>query len=234
MNRDIASTAALVSDAGRASILVSLLGGTALPAGQLAIIANVSPQTASSHLAQLVAGGLLTVEQQGRYRYYRLANGEVANAIEALLALSPIKTQPSPILGRTSRPVVGSLGYARSCYSHLAGLLGVEIAEALQRRGMLVPADAKLYAVTQAGRAWLEQVGVVVREAEMKRPRFARRCLDWTERRHHLGGPLGAAVFTRLREMKWVAPVRDSRAVRLTLEGQRRLHELLGVRMPGN
>ena len=147
MHRDFSHTAALFSDPGRASILISLLGGVALPAGQLAMVANVAPPTASSHLSQLVAGRLLTVEQQGRHRYYRLADAEVAHAIEALLAVTGRRAARN----MRASPVPESLAYARTCYSHLAGRLAVEIADALQKRNYLVREEPRLYSLTAAG-----------------------------------------------------------------------------------
>lgn len=230
MNRDFAETAALLSDAARASIVLALLDGRALPAGQLAMIANVAPQTASSHLSKMVSGRLLAVEQQGRHRYYRLAGTEVANAIEALLAITP-RSNGVPdydtIIGRVP---AGDLAYARTCYSHLAGRLAVDIADALEKRGFLVAGAPKNYTVTKRGRTWFEELGIPVRESQLTHPRFARQCLDWTERRHHVAGELGSALLARFRELKWIAPRRGGRAVRVTLEGERKFRERLGVR----
>lgn len=206
---------------------MALLGGVALPAGQLATIANVAPQTASSHLSKLLSGGLLEVEQQGRHRYYRLADIEVENAIEALLAITARTQHTAGHNGDHS--ATGTIAYARSCYSHLAGQLAVEITDALQKRKLLVPGEPKTYHVTTQGREWFAELGIAISEKQMKQPQFARQCLDWTERRHHLAGRLGSAVLARFRELKWIAPVRDSRAVRVTLEGRRKLPQLLGV-----
>ena len=154
-----------------------------MPAGQLAIIARIAPQTASSHLSKLVGGRLLAVEQQGRHRYYRLANIHVANAIEALLSITPRPKSSS----LSSEAPIRALEYARTCYSHLAGRLAVEIADALSQRGFIRAAASKEYrAPTNACRAWFEELGVPMTDARMKRPRFARQCLDWTERRHHI------------------------------------------------
>ena len=206
-------------------MLTALLGGIALPAGELARIANVAPQTASSHLSRLTEGKLLLVEQQGRHRYYRLADVEVAHAIEALLAIAPADHKP---VGTAS--VAGDIAYARSCYTHLAGKLAVQLADAMLARRLLLAKSVKLYVVTKPGRAWLEQIGISIRDSDLTDQRFARRCLDWTERRHHIAGRLGSAIFNRLRELRWIAPLRDSRAVRVTHEGQRKLNELLRVR----
>lgn len=228
MSRDFSDTAALFSDPGRAAMLIALMDGRALPAGQLAMIANVAPQTASSHLTKLMEGRILAVEQQGRHRYYRLANIDVAHAIEALLTVA---SRPNDVAARSTggrRTPEAALAYARTCYSHLAGRLGVDIAEALQVGGFLVKREDR-FAVTQRGRAWLGQLGIATSDRQLRNPRFARRCLDWTERRHHIAGHLGSAMLMRFRELKWIMPMRDTRAVRVTLEGERKLWELLRV-----
>jgi DNA-binding transcriptional ArsR family regulator len=239
MNSEMAKTAALLSDPGRAGMMLALMGGVALPAGQLAMIANVAPQTASSHLSQLLAGRLLRVERQGRHRYYRLASEEVAHAVEALTAIAhhgsetPTRLGSGP--GQAPRPVrapVGTMAFARTCYSHLAGLLGVEIAGALQKREYLIPMKKRLFAITPRGRTWFQDLRIPISDAEMHSLRFARQCLDWTERRHHLAGQLGSALLKRLMELKWVVPIRDSRAVRVTQEGERALRKCLGIDLP--
>ncbi len=228
MSRDFSSIATLFSDPGRSAMLIALMDGRALPAGQLAMIANVAPQTASSHLTKLLDGQLLAVEQQGRHRYYRLASVDVAHAIEALLTISPRANETGLRKSASGRALDDTLTYARSCYSHLAGRLAVNIAEALQVRGFLVKREDR-FAVTQRGREWFAQIGIEIAARQLTDPRFARRCLDWTERRHHIAGHLGSAMLTRFRELKWIAPIRDSRAVRVTLEGERRFWELLRV-----
>jgi len=203
---------------------MSLLGGLALPAGQLAMIANVSAQTASSHLSQLVAGGLLIVRPQGRHRYYRLANADVAHAIEALMLDGRDKRRIAQPSG-----VPETLAYARTCYSHLAGRLAVDIAGVLEGRKFLVRREPNLYSVTRQGQRWFEDWGIAFGDSQLKKSRFARPCLDWSERRHHIAGQLGSLILDRLRQLKWIAPVRDSRAVRVTLEGQRQLRKLFGM-----
>jgi DNA-binding transcriptional ArsR family regulator len=230
MKQDLAETALLLSDPGRASIVLALLGNIALPAGQLAMIANIAPQTASSHLAKLVSGQILEVEQQGRHRYYRLANAEVAHAIEALLAITSTRSSTSEN-ARQGADRKGALAYARTCYSHLAGRLAVEMAETFQKRGYLSGAT-KEFVVTRQGREWFEGLGVQVDERHWERPQFARPCLDWTERRHHIAGKFGAELLSRFRELKWIAPVRGSRAVRVTIQGQQKFQELMGIRVP--
>jgi DNA-binding transcriptional ArsR family regulator len=227
MREDLSIAANLLGDPRRAAMLLSLMGGIALPAGELATIANVTPQTASGHLARLVEGRLLSVECQGRHRYYRLSGPEVADAIESLLVLST-RSQPDrdPALCKAS---AGSLGHARTCYSHLAGWLGVRITETLQERGFLKPSDARTWNITPAGRAWIEALGIELPSSELSQKKLARRCLDWTERRHHLAGTLGCALYKRFHDLRWMAPVRDTRAVRVTLEGKRQLWDLLRI-----
>jgi len=228
MNDKLSSTANLLGDPGRAAILLRLMNGLALPAGELAVTANVAPQTASEHLAKLVDGRFLNVERQGRHRYYRLAGAEVAAAIEALLVLTS-RSRVSDAGAASSRPQVGSLGHARTCYGHLAGWLGVQIAKNLEERGMIKPDGAKAYSVSPSGREWFEAIGVGVPSSAASQKKLAVRCLDWTERRHHLAGTLGCAIYQRFRELGWLNLVRDTRVVRVTLEGRAQVWRLLGI-----
>jgi hypothetical protein len=161
------------------------------------------------------------VERQGRHRYYRLASPQVADAIEALLVLSARpKSQERTV-------TAGTLAHARTCYAHLAGWLGVQIAEALEERRLLRVSGPKLYSVSPSGQTWFQALGIEIPERTRSSDKLARRCLDWTERRHHLAGTLGCALYKRLLELRWVLPIRGTRAVRVTLEGRSRLWELL-------
>jgi len=226
MDANIAAPAALIGDPTRAAMLQALQDGRAQPASALAWAAGVTAQAASNHLAKLVDGGLLAVEREGRHRYYRLANAEVAHALEALSVLAaPVRSLETP---RT--PKARALRDARCCYGHLAGRLGVCVAEALVARGLLAPEDGKLYAVTPSGRAWFEDLGVDV--GALRSPRgVARQCLDWTERRHHLAGPLGVKLLERMTALGWLAVEPQGRAVRLTVDGRQALRERLGVEL---
>ncbi len=228
MSDRLSVIANLLGDPGRAAIMLRLMEGLALPAGELATIANVAPQTASEHLAKLVKAHLLTVEQQGRHRYYRLASAEVADAVEALLVLAG-RTTGEISRAKFLKPAVGSLGYARTCYSHLAGSLGVRIAEALQERGIIREHNAKAYSLDASGREWFEALGIRVPSSAVASGKLARRCLDWTERRHHLAGMLGCAMYKRFRVLGWLAPVRSSRAVRVTIDGRAQFWKLLRI-----
>src|SRR5579864_4418749 len=222
METNFARVAALIGEPARATMLLSLLDGRALPAGELAFSANVAPQTASGHLAKLVQGGLLRVENQGRHHYYRLAGPDVGTALEALGELAPARV-------RDREPQeVKVLRYARTCYNHLAGRFAVDIHNAMQRRGLVAPVNGKQCELTEQGRKWL---GEIARKHPLKLGRrdvVARLCLDWTERQHHLGGPLGCTLLTRLCEAKWIVRMRG-RSVRLTVNGRMELGKQLGL-----
>jgi DNA-binding transcriptional ArsR family regulator len=224
MKNEVSNTASLLSDPGRAAILLRLMGGIALPAGELAAIANVAPQTASEHLAKLVEGRLLTVERQGRRRYYRISGEEVANAIEAMMVLSGKRTR-----GAARKPGVGTIEHARRCYAHLAGWLGVRVADALQERGFLKASETWNYVLTPGGAEWFREIGVQISPRDMARKKFARRCLDWTERRPHLAGALGRSMYHRFCELKWIAPIGETRIIRVTLDGRRQFWKLLQI-----
>ena len=223
METDFAGVAALIGEPARATMLLSLLDGRALPAGELAFSANVAPQTASGHLAKLVQGGLLRVETQGRHRYYRLAGPDVGSALEALGGLAP-----APRVREHEPAEVKVLRFARTCYNHLAGRLAVDIHGAMRRSGLLAPVDEKQSALTDLGRKWLVEI-VAGRPLRLgRREERARLCLDWTERQHHLGGPLGCALLTCMCDAKWTVRMRG-RAVRLTVNGRIELGKQLGL-----
>jgi DNA-binding transcriptional ArsR family regulator len=227
---NIAMSAALIGDPTRAAILLALFDGRAQPAGALAYAANVTAQVASNHLARLVAGDLLAVEKQGRHRYYRLANARVAGALEALSALAaPVRS-----IERPRSPKARELRFARCCYDHLAGRVGVAIAETLERRGVLTDAsgadpDSKLYDVSEDGRRWLRDLGVETDLIKRARRGLARRCLDWTERRHHIAGPLARMLFTHFCAQGWLAREGGTRAVRVRPKGEKAFRERFGI-----
>lgn len=225
MDADIATIAALIGDPTRASILLALMGGLALPAGELATGAHVAPQTASSHLSKLLEAKLLSAEVQGRHRYYRLAGPEIGSVIESLMTIAPA---PDLLGERLPRPI-NPLQFARTCYNHLAGTLAVKINDSLQQCGLLVPERNGGYHATEDGRLWFEEFGLDLAQIKSRSGVFARQCLDWTERRHHLAGALGTALLQRLFELKWLVRGNHSRAVRLTLTGQEQLGKLLGA-----
>jgi DNA-binding transcriptional ArsR family regulator len=226
---NIAAVAALIGDPARAAILLALADGRALPAGELAAFAGLSSSAASAHLSKLLEGGLLAVERAGRHRYYRFAGPGVAAALEGLALIAA--QQPSRSVVMRS-PQAQALRYARSCYDHLAGELGVDIAYALRDRGLIAAAEqGKRVDVTEAGVAWFDTVfGIDVRKLRPGRHGLACKCLDWTERRHHLAGPLGARLFQRCCELGWLTRTPQSRAVQLTRKGRDGLRAQLGIR----
>jgi DNA-binding transcriptional ArsR family regulator len=224
MNDAVAVAANLIAEPARAAMLLELMSGRALPAGELAEAANVTPQTASGHLAKLVEGRFLRVEQQGRHRYYSLASTEVAGAVEALLVLTNGVHRME-----TRVPALGSLEHARTCYSHLAGWLGVQIADALQATGLLLPASGRAFVITQRGREWFEDLGIDVAAVDRANLKTARQCIDWTERRLHVAGAVGVGMYKRFVALKWIVPAKNSRAVRVTLDGKRELWKRLRI-----
>ncbi len=239
---DIAPVAALLADPARASMLTALLDGPPLAAGELSQVAGISAATASAHLARLLEGGLVRVTQQGRHRYYRLAGHEVAEIIEVMSRISPVRPVRSL---RQSREAV-ALAEARTCYDHLAGRAGVALLDALLGAGMLAGVGidgtgiggtgpdgtgtdpAAEYEVTQTGTGTLAAFGVDLSAARRSRRRFAGACLDWTQRRPHLSGALGAAITVRLVELGWITRGPSRRAVRVTPAGRDGLARTFG------
>ncbi|KUN96763.1 ArsR/SmtB family transcription factor [Streptomyces caeruleatus] len=232
--------ASLIGDQTRARILLALLDARALPMTMLAAEAGVAPSTVSSHLTQLVDGGLLTVRQQGRHRYYSLASAKVAHALESLADLAPPFTPRSLRSGTRA----SALRLARTCYDHLAGHLGVGLMQALLERKVLIGGDGLhdpdrsvrdrlsapgrdlTYEVTDDGWHILDMVGV--RPPCTTRP-TVRYCVDWTEQRHHLAGAVGAALLDRLLELGWVVRASGSRVIRVPEEGARGLRDWLDL-----
>jgi DNA-binding transcriptional ArsR family regulator len=225
MEPDIAFVAGLLADATRAAMCQALAGGEARPAGELAARAGVSAQTASNHLAKLIAGRLLRVEQQGRWRYYRLAGPEVGHAVEALAVVAPPRSDPSA--GDGMPYAARQLRDARTCYSHLAGRLGVALADTLLAERWLEE-DRGAYRVTPAGSRALGALGIEAR-GRPGQP-AARRCLDWTERRPHVAGPVGTALASLALDRGWVRRLRGTRAVAVTPAGRTRFREVFNLR----
>jgi DNA-binding transcriptional ArsR family regulator len=227
---DVALIAALMGEPARAAILVALIGGRALPAGELAFIGNVAPQTASFHLRKLMDASLIAVEKQGKHSYYRLANERVAATLESIAALAPVRHQ----VDRRSRTRheserVKEVRLARSCYRHLAGALAVEIHRALLDRELLIAHSEKVYGLTGTGQEWCRRLGMILPAPGCRQAPPGRACIDWTERRHHLGGALGVALFSRLTELRWIVANPGSRAMRVTHVGVVGLDQELGI-----
>ncbi|MGQ9368375.1 ArsR/SmtB family transcription factor [Azospirillum sp. ST 5-10] len=221
----LAAVAALIGDVARANILAALMDGRALTAGELAWHAGVSPQTTSGHLARLRDAGLIAEARQGRHRYHRLAGPEVAQAVEALMALAAA----GPQRHRPAGPRDEALRRARTCYDHLAGRLGTGIADSLCAAGHVALADGAAV-VTEAGRRFLrDSLAIDLAAAGTGRRPLCRTCLDWSERRPHLAGRLGAALLERSLALGWIARRPDSRAVVVTDAGRRAYAALFGL-----
>jgi DNA-binding transcriptional ArsR family regulator len=221
-----ATIAAAIGEPARARMLLCLQDGRARTSTELAVVGGVTPSTASVHLQRLRAQGLVRVKAQGKHRYYQLAGPRVAAALEALCVLAGgERDQFAP---RTPH----RLRFARTCYDHIAGTLGVGLNDRLLGLGWLRDSRAGAYTVTPAGVAGLAALGVEVAAARALRRRFAFACLDWSERRPHLGGALGAALLAAALEHRWVARELDDRCLRLTAPGRRALRERLQLELP--
>jgi len=222
--------AGLLADRSRAAICLALLDGRAWTVGELARHARIAPSTASQHVAMLVGGGLLSGVRQGRHRYVRLADPAAAELIEDLAEYAAPGPPTPAERGHSLRAVRASeaMAVARTCYDHLAGRLGVRITDALTDARLLD--QARGFALTPAGVDWLQTViGVDVAALRAGRRLLVRPCLDWTERRPHLGGAVGAALCRRFLADGWLRPVAGSRAVRVTAEGADAMRRLEGI-----
>ncbi|GAB2945388.1 winged helix-turn-helix domain-containing protein [Micromonospora polyrhachis] len=220
----LAQTAALLADETRAAFCMALLDGRAWTAGELARHAKVSPSTASEHLTRLIDGGLLAEDRQGRHRYVRLAGPAVAALVEDLASYSPLTAAAPHNLRESVR--MSAEARARTCYDHLAGALGVAVFDAMRGRGLL--ADDRGLAITGAGWAWLTDLGVDLAVGSGSRP-MIRPCLDWTERRVHLAGVVGAALCDWAFRRHLVQRIGSGRALLVTADGQRVFGEAFGI-----
>lgn len=224
LRTDIVRLAALIGEQSRATMLMGLLGGKALPASELARLAGITPQTASSHLAKMVSGGLLVQETFGRHRYYRLTSREIGEVLEALNVIAPEK----PIRSLREADQSKALHYARTCYDHVAGQLGVAITDKLLELGCMRAVDRD-YVITTAGSDWFANFGLDLEDIVRSRRHFARQCLDWSERRPHLAGALGAKLTNRLFELGWIVRVPGDRILRITNIGSEGLKQKFGI-----
>ncbi|MEV6561825.1 winged helix-turn-helix domain-containing protein [Nocardia sp. NPDC051756] len=223
---ELAGLAALLADRTRADMCLALVDGRAWTAGALARHAGVAASTATEHLNRLLDGGLLVERRQGRHRYVQLAGPQVAELLESMVThLDP----PRPVVTNLrTATVAAALARGRTCYDHLAGRLGVAITDAMTTRSLLDQDGG--FALTEAGMSWLTgPLGVRPADLHATRRPLARACLDWTERRTHLGGTAGAHLCRRLHELDWITRVGTGRAIRVTPKGASGLHTLLGI-----
>jgi len=210
---DLASTAALLGDPTRAAMLCVLMDGRAHTATELALESGVTPPTASSHLARLTAGGLLSLTRQGRHRYFRIPTPEVAAAIEAVMGIAPRAS------ARVRGPADEAMRRARVCYDHLAGEAGVRLLERLRAMELVAGAGEGM-ALTPAGEGWCGRMGIDLAALRARRRRLCRCCLDWSERKEHLAGAVGAALLDRLVAMGYARRRQGSRVLTLSARGE--------------
>lgn len=225
MSLNFSNTALSFADPARAAMLTALLDGRALPAGELAYAARVTAQTTSSCLAEMLAGGLISVETQGRHRYYRLAGPDVIHSIERLAAVWPGATVRRKALNSETK----KLRFCRCCYGHLAGQVGIAITERLQAKDYIQSAPDKQFKVTASGIAWFNTIGIDAQALKSTHNGLARQCLDWTERSHHLAGPLGSELLSALCAAGWMRRSKGSRIVQVTQKGWMELKHRLDL-----
>jgi len=221
---NIARIAALLGDPARADALTAMMTDRALTATELASIAGVTKQTMSAHLSKLLDASLITVDQQGRHRYFRLADEDVAGLLESLMGVA-FRTGAVRLLPSPREP---ALRKARICYDHLAGEFGVTAYEALLHHGILEKYHQALR-LSESGAEWFRRAGIDTGAAARQRRIFCRPCMDWSERRYHLAGSLGAALLSRVCKLGWAKRDQNSRVVRFTPGGDRAFRNLLKI-----
>jgi DNA-binding transcriptional ArsR family regulator len=215
---DISSIAKAISEPSRAAMLTALLDGRLHPASSLAYIAGIKPQTASFHLKRMTELNLISVERHGRHRYYGLTNYEVASTLESFLVISP-KTEIKSFRQATQDKAIRD---ARTCYDHLAGKLGVKITDSMLVNGYLENLTDS-FIITEKGEEFFAGLHIDLSEVKKSRRKFINKCLDWSERRHHLSGAVGNALFEKFLELNWIEKASGTRAVKLTSEGKKKI-----------
>ncbi len=223
LHSGITAVAALIGDPARTAILMALGDGGSLPAGELARLAHISPQTASSHLTKLVEGGLLVVVAQGRHRYYQFAGPEIAQVLETIGA---VKSPPDKVHSLRESVQANALRFARTCYGHLAGKLGVNFTQAMVKKGFFEDLG-QYYQLTDQGREWLEEFRLTLLPPNSFNVPIPHH-IDWTERQHHISGPLALAITKRLRELEWITSGPVRRSLQVTEWGKEQFLQKLG------
>lgn len=214
----------LIGERSRTMMLWNLLDGRAYTATELAVCADISPQAASNHLSKLVKASLLIVDSQGRHKYYRFANDKVAQVIETIASLLPIDNYNQ----EKETTQLNGIRYARTCYDHLAGKAGVAITNGLLEKKILVP-QKNNYTVSVSGVKWFGEIGININAVHQLKRKFAYPCLDWSERKHHLGGALGAVFLDTLTTKGWIRKIKQSREIIITGPGKSELNKRLGI-----
>lgn len=228
MDERFSRLASLIGEKARAKMLWHLLDGRAYTALELAAIADISKQSCSNHLKKLLDENILTVEKQGRHRYFRLYNNQVADALEGMAFLISLQPSKKEVVKSYQKPA--GIKYARSCYDHLAGYLGVSIQEHLLQQG-LISLHMETYQCTPKGIEKFSALGIEIDKLKRSKRKFAFPCLDWSERRHHIGGALGAALLNFMLTHDWLRRKEFSRELLLTAKGHQELLNTLSIRI---
>lgn len=218
MEDQFVKTASLIGDPTRASILWTLLDGRAFTATELAVIANTSPQNMSMHLGKLLDASLLSVEKQGRHKYYKFLNKEVAYAVEAIANLVP---KPD-IAAKNKTEKYAPIKHCRTCYDHLAGKIGVALADSLLEQKIIIE-NNNVFEISPEGEKWFSAFGINLEEAQKQKRIFLKPCLDWSERRNHIAGSIGTLLLNKMINEDWLRKTKNSRAVTITGKGEKEL-----------
>lgn len=218
MEDQFIKTATLIGDATRASILWNLLDGRAFTATELAIAVETSAQNISMHLGKLLDASLISVEKQGRHKYYRFSNKEVAYAVETMANLVP---KPEVSVKKTSEKYP-PVQYCRTCYDHLAGKIGVALTDSLLEQKIIIEKDG-IFNISSEGEKWFSDFGINIEEAQKQKRIFLKPCLDWSERRNHLAGSIGALLLNKMITEDWIRKNKNSRAITITGKGEKEL-----------
>lgn len=221
---NISALTALLTEKSRAAMLAALMDGKFHTASELAYMASIKPQTASFHLAKLEENNLIICEKYGRFRYFRLANNEVANTLEVIMSLSPLPEVRS--LNQSSQ--LKKLENVRTCYDHLAGRVSVNLTNSMQEAGYIERTN-KEFVVTAAGERFFKDFGIDLVGLSKKRRSFSHACLDWSERTHHLGGALGNGLFEKYIELGWIETKANSREIVITPLGKSGFKDFFGL-----
>lgn len=224
MEKEISYITSLIGDPVRTNILWTLLDGKAYTATELAICADTSPQNISMHLNKLVKAELLAVESQGRHKYYRFSKPEVAYAIEAIGSLLPNERHKENINNKDN----AAIKHCRTCYDHLAGNVGVLITDAFLTQ-KLIQINTNTYSITEKGYLFFSKLDIHINDLKKHRRALARPCLDWSERKHHLAGSLGAALLDKVLLLDYLRKTKDSRAIMITTKGQQYFYDKLKI-----
>jgi DNA-binding transcriptional ArsR family regulator len=224
VNPNIAHLASTLSEPSRAAILTVLLDGRFHTATELTMMIGVKPQTTSYHLNKLLEQNLIKVESQGRHRYFGIQNQEIANTLEMLLTITP----PAKIKSLKQSREDEAVRFARTCYDHLAGNLGVQITDSLLATRIIVDENNE-FIVTDEGEKFFGEFQINITNVRKKRRMFCHKCLDWSERRHHLGGALGLAVYERFVELNWVKRLPNTRALSVTPKGKEQITQMFSI-----